>query len=203
MTVHRRHPFAHWICWILAQLSQNEHMDELEHSRTHFSFYSPATPRDGRRGSRGQRRAQRVLDERILAEGRVADDPTAAEAQLPHDLITDSEDSEDDEDFIPTTTVPRGAHDDEAGSSGAARAPAPPVTTAQVSQPDALATILQRLSDQQDRFAAAQLSMQAEQARQQEAQTLVLEGIRQQQEAMRLQLEIGRASCRERVLRLV
>ena len=38
------------------------------------------------------------------------------------------------------------------------------------------------LSDQQDRFAAAQLSMQAEQARQQEAQTLVLEGIRQRQE---------------------
>ena len=79
MTVHRRHPFAHWICWILTQLSQNEHMDELEHSRIHFSFYSPATPRDGRRGSRGQRRAQLVLDERFLAEGRVADDPTAAE----------------------------------------------------------------------------------------------------------------------------
>ena len=90
-----------------------------------------------------------------MAEGRVADDPTAAEdaslaaeAQHPHYLITDSEDSEDDEDFIPTITVPRGAHDDEAGSSGAARAPAPPVTTAQVTQPDALATILQRLSDQ-------------------------------------------------------
>ena len=66
MTVHRRHPFAHWICWILAQLSQNEHMDELEQSRTHFSFYSPATPRDGRRGSRGQRRAQRIIDERVL-----------------------------------------------------------------------------------------------------------------------------------------
>ena len=31
--------------------------------------------------------------------------------------------------------------------------------------------------------------MQAEQARQQEAQTLVLEGIQQQQEAMRLQLQ--------------
>ena len=46
-------------------------------------------------------------------------------------------------------------------------------------QRDSLAAILQRLSDQQDRFAAAQLSMQAEQARQQEAQTLVLEGIRQ------------------------
>ena len=129
MIVHRRHPFAHWICWILAQLSQNAHMDELAQSRTFFSFYSPSAPRDGRRGPRGQRRAQRILDERVLAEGRVADDPTAAEdasltaaeAQLPHYLVTDSEDSEDDEEYIPTVTVPRGAHDDEAGSSGAAR----------------------------------------------------------------------------------
>ena len=131
-------------------------MDELEQSRTHFIFYSPTTPRDGRRGSRGQRRAQRILDERVLAEDRVVDDPTAAEdaslaaaeAQLPHYLVTNSEDSEDDEDFIPTITVPRGAHDDEAGSSGAARTPAPPVTSTQVTQPDALAAILQRLSDQ-------------------------------------------------------
>jgi len=197
MTVHRRHPFAHWICWILAQLSQNAHMDELAQSRTFFSFYSPSAPRDGRRGPRGQRRAQRILDERVLAEGTVTDDPTATEdvslaaakAQLPHYLVTDSEDSKDDEEYIPTVTVPRGAHDDEAGSSGEARAPAPPVTTAQVTQPDSLAAILTRLSDQQDRFAAAQLSMQAEQAHQQEAQTLVLEGIRQQQEAMRLQLQ--------------
>ena len=119
------------------------------------------------------------------------DDPTvaedaslaAAEAHLPHYLITDSE---DDEDYIPTVTIPQGAHDDEAGSSGAVRAPAPPVSAAQVTQSDSLATILQRFSNQQDRFAAAQLSMQAEQACQQEAQTLVLEGIRQQQEAMRL-----------------
>jgi hypothetical protein len=166
-------------------------MDELAQSRMYFSFYSPTTPRDGHRGLRGQ---QWILDERALAEGIVVDDPTeaedaslaAVEAQLPHYLVTDSEDSEDDENYIPTITVPRGAHDDEAGSSGAARAPAPPVSAAQVNQPDSLAAILQRLSDQQDRFAAAQLSMQAEQARQREAQTLVLEGILQQQEAMRL-----------------
>ena len=83
------------------------------------------------------------------------DDPTtaehaslaAAEAQLPHYLDTDSEDSEDDEDFIPTVIVPRDAHDDEAGSSGAARTPAPPVTAAQVTQPDSLTAILHRLSD--------------------------------------------------------
>ena len=54
-------------------------MDELEQLRIHFSFYSPTTPRDGRRGPRGQHRAQRILDERVLAEGRVVDDPTAAE----------------------------------------------------------------------------------------------------------------------------
>jgi len=132
-----------------------------------------------------------------LAEGRVADDPTAAadaslaaaEAQLPHYLATDSEDSEDDEDYVPTVSVPRGAYDDEAGSSGVARDHAPPILAAQVTQPDSLAAILSRLSDQQDRFAAAQLSMQAEQARQREAQTLVLEGICQQQEAMRIQLQ--------------
>ena len=72
-----------------------------------------------------------------MGEGRVLDNLTAAEdaslaaaeAQLPHYLVTDSE---DDEDYIPTVTIPRGAHDDEAGSSGAARTPAPPVSSAQV-----------------------------------------------------------------------
>ena len=58
-----------------------------------------------------------------------------------------------------------------------ARAPAPPVTAAQVTQPDSLAAILSRLTDQQERFAAAQQSMAAEQARQKEEHTLVLEGI--------------------------
>ena len=172
-------------------------MDVLEQSRTHFTVYSPTTPRNGRHGPRGQRRAQQLLDERALAEGRVEDDPTTAEdaslaaveAQLPHYLATDLEDSEDDEDNIPTVSVPRGAHDDEVGSSGAARAHAPPISAAQVTQPDSLAAILSRLSDQQDMFAAAQLSMHAEQARQREAQTLVLEGIRQQREAMRIQLQ--------------
>ena len=72
--------------------------------------------------------------------------------------------TEDDEDYIPTVTVPRGAHDDEVGSSGVARAPAPPVSAAQVTQPDSLAAILQKLTDQRDRFSKAQQSMQAEQA---------------------------------------
>ena len=131
-----------------------------------------------------------------MAEGTIVDDPTAAEdaslaaaeAQLPHYLVTDSEDSEDDEEYIPTVSVPRGAHDDEARPSSGARASAPPVSAAQVTQPDSLAAILSRLTDQQERFAAAQQSLVAEQARQREAHTLVLEGIRQQQEAMRLQL---------------
>ena len=91
-----------------------------------------------------------------MAEGRIAVDPTAvedaslaaAEAQLPHYLAANSEDSEDDEDYIPTVPVTRGAHDDEAGPSSAARAPAPPVTTAQVTQPYSLAAILSRLTDQ-------------------------------------------------------
>ena len=135
---------------MLAQLRQNACMDQLEQSRMSFTEYSPTAPRDGRRGPRGQRRAQRILDECVLAEGRVVDDPTtaedaslaAAEAQLPHYLVTDSEDLEDDEDYIPTVTVPRGAHDDEAGSSGAARTPDPPVSAAQVTQSDSLAAIL-------------------------------------------------------------
>ncbi|XP_039778370.1 mucin-5AC-like [Panicum virgatum] len=97
----------------------------------------------------------------------------AAKAQLPHYLATDSEDSEDDEDYIPTVLVTRGAHDDETGPSSGARAPAPPVSAAQVTQPNSLAAILQRLTDQQDRFAAAQQSMAAEQACQREAQTLL------------------------------
>jgi len=43
----------------------------------------------------------------------------AAEARLPAYLAIDSEDSEDDEDFIPTISVRRATHDDEAGPSGA------------------------------------------------------------------------------------
>ena len=78
MTVNHRQPFAQWICWILAQLGQNAHMDMLAQSRTHFRIYSPTAPRDGRRGPRGQRRAQQMLDEHALDEGRVAADPTAA-----------------------------------------------------------------------------------------------------------------------------
>ena len=53
MTAHRQQLFAHWISWILAQLVQNAHMDELQRSRLIFKEYSPPGPRDGRFGPRG------------------------------------------------------------------------------------------------------------------------------------------------------
>ena len=92
----------------------------------------------------------------------------ATEAQLPACLAIDTEDSEDDEDFIPTIPVHRAAHDDEVGTSGSRDpAPAPPIIAAQVTQPDSLAAILQQLTDQQSRFAE-------EQRQQREVQTQLL-----------------------------
>ena len=79
MTAHHQQLFAHWISWILAQLEQNAHIDELQHSRLSFKEYSPHAPRDGKCGPRGQCLAQRTLDERALAEGRVRDEERAAE----------------------------------------------------------------------------------------------------------------------------
>ena len=85
-----------------------------------------------------------------MAEGRVRDEERAAEdaaldeaeAQLPGFLAVDTDDSEDDEDYTPTISVPRAAHDDEAGTS-CGPAPVPPlVIAAQVSQPDSLAALL-------------------------------------------------------------
>ena len=160
--MHRKQPFAHWISWILARLAQGSCMSQLEQSRTRFKVYSPTNPRDNQRGPRGQRRAQQILDERALAEFRVVDDTIAAEdaslaaveAQLPHYLAIDSEDSEDDDYYIPTIPVHRAANDDEAGSSSAAaRAPPPPITGAQVTQPDRLADILEKLTHQQMSYA--------------------------------------------------
>ena len=69
----------------------------------------------------------------------MADDPmaveeaslAATEAQLPACLAIDTEDSEDDDDFIPNIIIHRAAHDDEAGTSRARDlAPAPPVIAA-------------------------------------------------------------------------
>ena len=44
MIAHHQQPFAHWISWILTQLGQNTHIDELLHSRTSFKEYSPTIP---------------------------------------------------------------------------------------------------------------------------------------------------------------
>jgi len=148
----------------LAQLDQGAMMHDLEISTNSFKDYSRTAPDDGRRGVKGQRRAEQRLREHVQAEAAATEDPfaaadaslAAAEAQLPQLLDTDSEDSEDDEDFTPTIHVRRAAHDDEAGTSGAAaprhdlRPPTPPLmTVAQVAVPDMLAQILQRLTDQQ------------------------------------------------------
>ena len=125
-------------------------MDELQHLRSSFKEYTPPAPRDGRFGPRGQHLAQRALDERALAEDRVRDEERAAEdaaldkaeAQLPGFLAVDIDDSEDDEDYTPTISVPRAAHNDEAGTSRGSAPVPPPVTAAQVSQPDSLAALL-------------------------------------------------------------
>ena len=122
-----------------------------------FKEYSPPGPRDGRFGPRGQRLAQRTLDERALVECRVRDEERAAEdaamdeaeAQLPGFLAVDIDDSEDDEDYTPTISVPRAAHDDEAGTSRGPAPVPPPVTAAQVSQPDSLAVLIQTLAEEQ------------------------------------------------------
>ncbi|RLN11268.1 hypothetical protein C2845_PM09G07480 [Panicum miliaceum] len=181
MTIHRQQPFAHWISWICAQLAQGHYMEDYTRSRTRFKVYSPSGPRDGHRGARGQQ----ILQQRAEAEG--AADPTAAEAaslaaaeaRLPTYLATDSEDSEDDEDYIPSVAVHREAHDSEAGPSGAGAAAdtegavhhelspptPPPVIAAQVTVLDTLATILQALTEEQRRSNERQDRLQAEQAR--------------------------------------
>ena len=113
-----------------------------------------------------------------------------AKAQLPEFLAVDTDDSEDDEDFTLTISVPRAAHDDEAGtSSGPAPVPSP-VTAAQVSQPDSLAALMQTLAEEQRSQREIQNRLLAEQARQVEAQTLLFQELRQQQEAVRQQLHI-------------
>ena len=137
-------------------------MHGLEISTTSFKDYSPTSPDDGRIGARGQCRAVKRLRERE-SSGRGSSRrcfTCGYRGQLPQYLATDSEDSEDDEDFTPTIPIRRAAHDDEAGTSGAGaprhnlRPPTPPpVTVAQVAVSDTLAQILQTLTDQQRRFA--------------------------------------------------
>ena len=112
-----------------------------------------------------------------------------AEVQLPGFLAVDTDDSEDDEDYTPTISVPRAAHDDEAGTSRGP-APTPLVTAAQVSQPDTLVALLQAVIEEQRSQREIQNRLLAEQARQAEAQMLLFQELRQQQETMRQQLHI-------------
>ena len=114
-------------------------MCQLEKSKNRFKEYSPTGPHDGRRGPRGQRRVEEIIQQRTEAEADPMAEETeslaAVEARLPHYLVNDSE---DDEDFIPSIPA---AHDDyEAGSSGAGIAVSapPPITAAQVTAPDTL-----------------------------------------------------------------
>ena len=111
----------------------------------------------------------RVRDEERVVEDAALDE---AEAQLPEFFAEDTDDSEDDEDYTPTISVPRGAHNDEAGSSRGP-VPAPPVKAIQVSQPDSLAALFQTLTEEQRSQRGIQNRLLAEQARQVEAQTLL------------------------------
>jgi hypothetical protein len=111
MIVQRQQPSAHWISWLCGRVNDSEHKHELERSRSRFKTYMCTGSRDGRRGPRGQRRAEQILQER--AEAKAGADPMAAETEalavadacLLAYLATDSEDSKDDEDFIPSIPV--------------------------------------------------------------------------------------------------
>jgi hypothetical protein len=67
-----------------------------------------------------------------------------------------------------------------------AKSPIPPqITTAQVTQPDQLSVLIQTLAAQTQATLQVQQQMQAQFQQHQEAQHVILEGIRQQEEAQR------------------
>jgi hypothetical protein len=120
----------------------------------------------------------------------------AAEAPLPQYFATDDKSSSDDEDFVPAPEPVfrvRRTHDDEAGGSSLlgqreVQSPIPTITTAQVSQPDQLTTLIQTMAAQTLVTLQVQQQMQAQFQQYQESQQVILEGIRQQQEAQRQQM---------------
>jgi hypothetical protein len=122
----------------------------------------------------------------------------AAEAPLPQYFATDDESSSDDEDFAPASeTEPvfrvRRSHDDEAGGSTLpgqrkAESPVPTITAAQVTQPDQITSLLMAMAAQTQATLQVQQQMQAQFQQYQESQQVILEGIRQQQEAQRQQM---------------
>jgi hypothetical protein len=175
----------------------------LEQSKFVFPTYRPSMTGDRRRGPRGLRRAEETLQARAAAEA-VMDEAArqdatlaAAEAPLPQYFATDDESSSDDEDFAPAPEPVfrvRRTHDDEAGGSSLpgqreAESPLPPqITLAQVTQPDQLTSLIQTLAAQTQATLHVYQRMQAQFQQHQEAQQVILEGIRQQQEAQRQQM---------------
>jgi hypothetical protein len=159
-------------------------------------------PSDRRRGPRGLRRAEETLQARAVAEAIMDEaarqDATlaTAEAPVPQYFATDDESSSDDEDFTPAPESVfrvRRSHDDEAGGSTfpgqrEAESPVPTITAAQVTQPDQLTTLISAMAAQTQATLQVQQQMQAQFQQYQESQQLILEGIRQQQEAQRQQM---------------
>jgi hypothetical protein len=121
----------------------------------------------------------------------------AAEAPLPQYFAIDDESSSDDDDFVPAPEpvfrVCR-ANDDEAKGSSLpgqreAESPIPPqITSAQVTQPDQLTSLIQTLAAQTQATLQVQQQMQTQFQQHQDAQQVILEGIRQQEEAQRQQM---------------
>jgi hypothetical protein len=200
MTQHQ--PFAHWINWLLSRLKAQRYVGVLESSKFVFPTYRPPMPGDWRRGPRGLRRAEETLQARAAVEA-VMDEAArqdatlaAAEAPLPQYFATDDESSSDDEDFVPAPEpvfrVYR-THDDEAGGSTLpgqreAESPVPTITATQVTQPDQLTTLIQAIGAQSQATLQVQQQMQAQFQQYRESQHVILEGIRQQQEAQSQQM---------------
>jgi hypothetical protein len=163
----------------LSRLEAQRYVGMLESSKFVFPTYRPPMPGDRRRGLR---RAEETLQ--TLA---------AAEAPLPQYFTTNDESSSDDEDFTPAPEpvfrVLR-THDDEAEGSTLpgqreAESPIPTITAGQVTQPYQLTTLIQAMAAQSQATLQVQQQMQAQFQQYQESQQVILEGIRQQQEAQR------------------
>jgi hypothetical protein len=140
--------------------------------------------------------AEAVMDEAARQDATLA----AAEAPLPQYFATDDESSNDDDDFVPAPEpvfkVHR-AHDDKAGGSSfpgqrEAKSPIPPqITTAQVTQPDQLTTLIQTLAAQTQATLQVQQQMQAQFQQHQEAQMQQL----QQHEMLTTQMFTFMSGC--------
>jgi hypothetical protein len=139
----RQLPYAHYLCYIFAQLIQPpQFQGTLKSSRVHFSSYCPA-PED----------PVSVPDPVTDIQ---AEDTTFHQFEIQGTAVPDDE----DDDFgIPSPPpVPPRSHDHEARSSRAVPAPPPAVDPA-------LDAILQTLMQQQTLMASEQARLAAKQAR--------------------------------------